>query len=293
MIRTYNNTIFIGRPNQSDANQACSGCGGLNPTDPTYINQLSSRKKRDIVKEQIKDYVLLSLGAPVLDIELDEQQIDLAVNLALEVFEEFAPREYFQHYVFNTTPGQSVYELPPDIGFVRSVNYNKTPLYTFNAADLGGVIPLEYMGSGAYGSIAGGINPQQPIWGKAGEWALFKSYESLYSRMSSQEGSWEWLGDYRTIKIYPIPMRAHGIIVHYLQKNKDWSQVTQGMREGALIFAKEMLGRIRSKIQNPVGPGGGLQLDGLQLLQEAREDKKEWEQRLINRYGDLLPITWG
>ena len=54
------------------------------------------------VIEQIKDYVLLMLGAPVIQIELDQQQLDACVDLSLQVLEEYAPREYFQFYIFNT-----------------------------------------------------------------------------------------------------------------------------------------------------------------------------------------------
>jgi hypothetical protein len=54
-----------------------------------------------------------------------------------------------------------------------------------------------------------------------------------------------------------------------------------------------MLGRIRSKITNPPGPNGGVQLDGQQILQEGIQDKKDWEERLITRFGDLPQIILG
>jgi hypothetical protein len=63
------------------------------------------------------------------------------------------------------------------------------------------------------------------------------------------------------------------------------------MQDGALAHAKIMLGRIRSKIKNPPGPNGGIQLDGDALLQEGREDRTKWLEDLIVRYGDLPPIT--
>jgi hypothetical protein len=69
--------------------------------------------------------------------------------------------------------------------------------------------------------------------------------------------------------------------------------VTQAMQDGALAHAKIMLGRIRSKIKNPPGPNGGIQLDGDQLLQEGTEDKKQWQIDLLDRYGDLCYISFG
>jgi hypothetical protein len=65
------------------------------------------------------------------------------------------------------------------------------------------------------------------------------------------------------------------------------------MQIGALAYAKLMLGRIRSRIKNPPGPNGGVQLDGLELLQEGKDELKEWREMLIYRFGGLLPITMG
>ena len=233
------------------------------------------------------------LGAPVVTIELDEQQLDAAVDVALQQYEEWAPMEHFRYHVFMTTPGKSIYTMPPDIGYVRNVYYKQTGEFAFQSSDLGGAIPVEYFyPGGAYSSIQGGmIDPIQPIWGRGGEWALYKGYEQMYARMASNIGGWEWVGGYQTIKIYPIPYRAHRVVVHYLQKNNDWSRVQTVMQEGALAYAKIMLGRIRSKIKNPPGPGGGVQLDGDQLLTEGNQDLKDWKEQLITRYGDLLPIS--
>lgn len=280
----------MSRPTKADyASASCGGCGSsLGPTDPTYVRLLSPRKNREIVREQIKDYVQLMLGAPVIKLELDVQQLDLAVDEALMIFEDYAPMEYFQWMTFPTTPGKSVYELRPDVGFVRQVVYKDTPTQAFSASDLGGVIPLEYMGAGAYGSIAGGINPQQPVWGKMSEWVLYKQYEAMYNRISSQEGGWEWIGGYNTIKLYPVPYRVHYVAVHYIQKKTDFREVKQAMQEGALAFAKIMTGRIRSRITNPPGPNGGVQLDGQQILQEGLDEKEKWQENLLNRFGDLL-----
>jgi hypothetical protein len=235
------------------------------------------------------------LGAPTVRIELDQQQLDHAVDLALDVFEDYAPREYFQYYVFNATPGRSVYKMPPDVGIVRNVFYKETPQIAFSARDLDGALPLEYFyPGGGYGSVGGGgmIDPLQPIWGHMGEWVLYKQYEQMFANISSQTGGWEWLGDQGTIKLYPTPFSGQAVVVHYLQKCKDWNKSTQAMRAGALAYAKIMLGRIRSKYQGSYGPANsGMQLDGTVLLQEGNDELKQWQEDLIYRYGDLLPIT--
>ena len=124
-----------------------------------------------------------------------------------------------------------------------------------------------------------------------GEWVLYKQYEQMYSRVSSNLGGWEWVGGYKNIKLYPVPFRVQRVIVHYMQRQKDWEEVTQAMQEGALTYLKEILGRIRSKYPAPPGPGGGMQLDGAALLQEAREDRQKWFEDLLYKFGDIPPIT--
>jgi hypothetical protein len=268
---------------------------GLGPVDPLDKNKLGPRKSRDKVREQIKDYVLLMLGAPVVKIELDQQQLDLAVDQTLKILEMYASTEYYEYYVFNTISGQSVYKMPPEVGYIRAVHYKETPSFAFQSSDLNGAIPIEYFyPGGAYSSIQGGlIDPIQPIWGRMGEWVLYKQYEEMYSRVSSNLGGWEWIGGFKHIKLYPIPGRPQAVIVHYMQKMKDWDEVTQAMQEGALAHAKIMLGRIRSKFTAPPGPGGGMQLDGQQMLQEGLEEYKQWKEDIIYKFGEPMGPQMG
>ena len=290
-----NNIMYFNRQNNNSVKCNDSSNSNLGVSDPLDVSLLGSRKNRSKVIAQIKDYVLLMLGAPVISIELDQQQLDACVDLSLQILEDYAPREYFQLYVFLTSPGKSIYKMPPEVGYIRNISYKDVPTFNFSASDLGGAIPIEYFyPGGAYNSIQGGmIDPMQPIWGNMGEWVLYKQYEQMYSNVASNTGGWEWHGSYDQIKIYPIPMRSHSVIVHYIQKNKDWNRVTQAMQEGAIAFAKIMLGRIRSKIKNPPGPNGGVQLDGDSILAEGLQEKKDWEERLLTRFGDVLGPTWG
>lgn len=290
-----NNTLVISRPsNNTMASIQCpSSCSNLGPVDPLNKNELGPRPNREKVRMQIRDYILHMLGAPAVKLELDEQNIDFCIDQSLKILEDYAPREYFNYYAMNSVPGKSVYELPANVGMVRNVFYKEQGTFAFQASDLDGAIPIEYFyPGGAYASIQGGlIDPIQPIWGRMGEWVLYKQYEQMYSRVSSNLGGWEFIGGLKHIKVYPTPNRVSKILVHYLQKNKDWPEVTQAMQEGALSYAKEIVGRIRSKYPAPPGPGGGMQLDGQNLLAEAKEERAEWKDSLIYRWGDILPIT--
>jgi hypothetical protein len=301
------NTLAIGRPSQQKFDQLCAsstktsagGCGGTPACGnfhQAHDRKIGPRKFREKVREDIKDYVLAMLGAPTVIVELDRQGLDIAVDQALMIFEEYAGAEYFEYFTFPTLPGKSVYKLPDDVGVVKNVFYKQDANFSFTAHDLGGAIPIEYFyPGGAYGSIQGGlIDPTQPIWGRMGEWVLYKGYETMFARTSSQIGGWEWVSDTNHIKLYPTPCRNHKVIVHYLQKCKDWKQVNQAMGEGALAHAMIMLGHIRGKFASPPGPGGGMQLDGDYMRTKGWELKQKWQEELLTRFSTYqLPITMG
>lgn len=297
-----NQTLAINRPSQSQYNNSCGSttkstaqnCGNSDACKyvSAHDRSIGPRKHREKVREDIKDYVLLMLGAPVVKVELDSQNLDLAVNQSLKIFEDYAGREYFDYYTFSTSPGKSVYKMPDDVGVIRNVFYREQGAnFAFNSQDMGGVLPLEYFYPGSAGGSTGVISPIQPVWGNMGEWVLFKQYENMYARTSSQMGGWEWVSDLGYIKLYPVPCGCSTVMVHYLQKCKDWKEVTQAMQEGALAHAMIMLGHIRSKYASPPGPGGGMQLDGEYMKTKGWELKEKWQEDLIYKFGDLLPIT--
>lgn len=164
------NTLVVS--NSTGSGCSTNGCNDVGPADCLNANKLSPRLNRGKVIDQLKDFVKLMLGAPVISLEIDEQQIDLAVKNTLKIIEYYAPREYFKYYTFRATPGKSVYEMPPDVGYIRQVYYRETAEFAFQSADLQGAIPIEYFyPGGAYASVQGGlIDPIQPIWGRMGEW---------------------------------------------------------------------------------------------------------------------------
>ncbi len=300
------NTLVIPRPTQAEYVQAQAvstvkvdtstcGTGACHSPVAPHDRRLAPRRYREKVREDIKDYVQLMLGAPTIKLELSDQAMDAFVDQALKIYEEYAPREYYDYYTFNTTSGKSVYKLPDEIGMVRNVYYKSSPRFAFTSQEVGGVIPVEYFyPGGAYSSIQGGlIDPIQPMWGRMGEWVLYKQYEQMFSRHSSQIGGWEWVSDTNHIKLYPTPAGTHKVMVHYLQKCKDWKEVTQAMQEGALAHAMIALGHIRGKYGNLPGPNGGVQLDGDYMRTKGWELKEKWQEELMTRYGDILPITIG
>ena len=112
----------------------------------------------------------------------------------------------------------------------------------------------------------------------------------MYARLSSQLGGWEWIGGTH-IKLYPIPCGGQLVIVHYMQRMKDWPQVTQALQEGSLSYAQEIIGRVRSKYTTPPGNATNSGLDGATLIAEAKAERDKWKEELIYKFGDLCYIS--
>lgn len=64
-------------------------------------------------------------------------------------------------------------------------------------------------------------------------------------------------------------------------KDKERKVFLQQVNEGTCCFAKEILGRIRSKFAEIPG---GIKLDGKDLLKEGRQDLKEWKASIKEQY---------
>ena len=89
MSNSSSNCIYLQKPS---GNVSCNSNGSnLGVSDPLDVAKLSARPNRTKIRSQLKDFVLLMLGAPVVTVELDEQQLDAAVDVTLQILEEWAP----------------------------------------------------------------------------------------------------------------------------------------------------------------------------------------------------------
>lgn len=269
------------------------GCNGEGGTFDCNFTGISQRKNRGKVIEEIKDSVMLLLGAPTLDLELDQQQLDFCVNQTLRIMELYAPKSLARYYTFFTTPGKTIYEMPPDVGYVRNVYFRQTDDFNFQSTDLQGAIPLEYFAAGFYGTDGGFMNPAQPVFGKMGDWVNFKAASRNYSKLSSGIGGWEFVGGYRHIKLYPASSISKPVVVHYTQKCHDWDDVHYLAIEGTYALAMMALGMIRKKYNVSLGPSGGVTLDGAEMYQTGAAAYEKFKMDIMDRWVDPYGPVYG
>jgi hypothetical protein len=252
------------------------------------------RKRREHIREEISDWILAFLGAPKVQVELDRQQLSIAIDDAMKVYEDRTGRSEYQYCIFQTTPGVNRYKLNEDIGLIAGVDFRSTSgtgsVNGVGGIDLGlsgGMAPwagsfyYNTIGHG-YSNTAGGFpSRNSPIYANVGEWNLLSGYMQLFQRVSGREPSWEISAD-NSIILTPTPIEVRTVVVHYLQRKRDWHEAHQWIKDYALANAKEMLGRVRSKFDKYASPGGSVSMDGPALLAESREDKKNLKELLTN-----------
>lgn len=250
---------------------------------------ISPRPRREQVRENIADSILLMLGAPKIPIELDAQQLGYAVDRALKTFERYADTNMYDYYMFMTTPGQARYTLPCDIGFISGVYYRTDGHCNMQSPNF--MEGLSQVPFGRVGSWQGGTF-YRPGWGHAGEFVLMQQYHEMYSKLASNIGGYEVIAN-NDILLYPNPSGICSVVVHYLPRKMDWQETHEWVQDYALALSKQMLGRIRSNISQVVTPGGAVQLDGPTLLQEGLQEKERLEEDLLTKWsGPLGIISW-
>lgn len=236
----------------------------------------------DNVREQIAEYIKLSLGHPVVRLELTDQQIDLCINTAVSNFSQWVPgTEHLK--VFDLTPGQNKYDLPTILGTndyidIRQVIYNRANAYNTvgefisNFVD-GGLFPewgfAGYMGSvGSYG-------------GNMTDFVIQGMYNEMFLRTLGLEGSWQVIQNDLYLSPMPLKESKAGVIYTTFATDMNIRRI-EWVREWAFAHAKEILGRTRGKFPGGMpGPrGGNIAMDGQVLLAEAKEAKMMLQKRL-------------
>ena len=232
---------------------------------------------------EIADFVLARLGHPVVRVELTPFQIKTSIDEAVQRMSYHAPVWTKQYAVFETQPGENVYELPAFIADnLTYVIYKKTLLSIQAQA---GTLEFDYFIK--YFQDAHLFSDFS-----VGEFYILQMHLEMVRKILSQEGSWDVLNN-RILQLTPTPVINDYCILEYraLDSNTIHPSYKSWIKRFALACAKEILGQIRGKFSTLPGPGGGAQLNGASLLQEAAKEKEDLIQELLSELEEPPLIT--
>jgi hypothetical protein len=229
-------------------------------------------------RASIAKEIELRLGGQMIDVELDPEHYDLAINKALEKYRqrsENAVEEDF-HY-FDIVEDVNVYQFPNDIIEVRDL-YGRPSGTTSTGVDFD---PFEanYINAYMQGGAASGVS------GSLATYDLIAQFHETLGRLMGAEYSYTWRRHSHQLLIHRRPRYPRPIYAHvYRYRNEDSLfndyMAAPWIKEYALAQGKFMLGEARGKFSQIAGPQGGTTLNGDALKSEATETIAQLEEDL-------------
>ena len=231
-------------------------------------------------QQEIYDFVKNNLGDGMIDVELDPKHYETALQRAINRYRQRSSNAVEESYAFlDLVQDQNKYILPNEIINVREVarttvgsrgdGQGGTLFEPFNLA-----YTNTYMMSG---SMMGGLATYE----------MFAGYQKLVGRMFGSYIEFLWKPTSHLLDILQRPFaQGEQILIQSYNYRPDWvllqdTYAKQWLKDYALATAKVMLGEARSKFSTIAGPGGGgMQLNGAALKQEAEKSFEALDKEL-------------
>jgi len=223
--------------------------------------------------------IMLLLGDQMVEVELDEEHLNLAIDMAIDRIRQRTTGGVEEGHVFITMqPDQNVYTLPDEIQEVeklyrRGVGANSTGGTNFD--------PFEAAFSNIYLLQAGRT-------GGLATWDFFAQYQETIGRVFGSEINFIWESSTNQLTIIRRPTAEEDVMCKVWMKKPeniiiDDVYTKVWVRDYALAKGKEMLGEARDKFPGGLpGPAGSVLLNGQQLKTEAVAELERLEMELQN-----------
>ena len=222
----------------------------------------------DTLKQNLIEYVRLTLGDQIVDLELDPAHYEAAYQRTMGVYRQRARNAYEECYIFlELLEDVNIYTLPQEVQSVRQVFRrtigNSTGPYSssfdpFSSATLNTYL-LNY-------SSAGGL----------ATYDFYTQYVELAARMFGGFINYSWNPVTKQIQLMRDPKGSGETVLLWVYQLKPEIalltnyQISQWIRDYMVAAAKMIIGEAREKFAQIAGPQGGTSLNGAALKTEAQ-----------------------
>ena len=230
-------------------------------------------------RHTLKKEVQLLLGDQMIEVELDDEHLNLAIKTAIEKIRQRTTGGVEESHVFFTMqPDQNIYTMPEEVVeveklFRRGVGANSTGGTNFD--------PFEAAFSNIYLLQAGRT-------GGLATWDFFAQYQETIGRVFGSEINFIWKPSSHELELIRRPTTEEDVMAKVWMKKPEGYLLTDTytgpwIREYATAKAKMMLGEARSKFPGGLpGPGGSVLLNGEQMKSEGQAEMEKLEMELQN-----------
>ena len=233
-------------------------------------------KQRNKIKNDVIKQIRLLLGDGMVDIELDPEHYDLAIDISVDKIRqrsENAVQEDF--YTIELKEEVDEYTLPTEITEVKKIHHRSFGHGISAGVDMD---PFELAYANSYffmNNHVGGISTYE----------LFAQYRETLNRVAAQDIQFIWNPLTHKIKLLRKMRADEMVLLHvYLERSEDQlltdPYLKSWMRDYSLAYCKKMIGEARSKFATLPGAQGGVQLNGDALKADAVADIEKLETEL-------------
>jgi hypothetical protein len=242
-------------------------------------------KQRNKIRNDVIKQIRLLLGDGMIDIELDPEHYDLAVDIALEKIRQRSESSVAEDfYTIELQKDVSEYTLPEEIVEVKQVQHRSFGHGISSGVDMD---PFELAYANSYffmNNHIGGISTYE----------LFSQYRETLNRIAATDIQFIWRPTTHKLKLLR-KMRAKEIVLLHVYLERPDEQLLvdpylkSWLRDYALAMCKKMIGEARSKFSTLPGAQGGVSLNGEQMKADATADIEKLENELKLYIGGSAP----
>jgi len=226
----------------------------------------------------IKRHVLTLLGSPVVCVELTDEQLDICIDKALEIYGDNRP--LFKKASLSVVSTQAAYVLTTYGRGLIDVMYEDPLLIT---AELSELDLWRY-------------NQFNTLSTDPGDYYMAKMWRNEVKRAVGSDFDWDYDPNTHTLYVSGLPSSASQVTYVYAE-SPTLTTVPEAddgyIREGALAMAKLILGRIRNKFRGIPGAESTIEMDGADLIAEGTAEWDTLEEELVNKSGSRVPPIRG
>ena len=227
-------------------------------------------------RQKVYDYVNVSLGGGMIDVELDPIHYETALNKALSKFRQRSDNSVEESYLFLTcVEDQNEYVLPNEVIEVRKL-FRRSIGSRTGGGDGGSLFePFNMAYTNTYllsGSKLGGL----------ATYDMFSQHQELVGRMFGSFIEFKWNTTSKKLTLLQRPAANESLLLYAYNYRPDTELLadylaSQWLKDFTLASCKYMLGEARSKFATIAGPGGGSTLNGDALKAEAQAEMEKLE----------------
>lgn len=240
-------------------------------------------------REELKKTILIMLGDGSVDIELDDNHLEVAIDNAIRNYRAWGSNSMEEAFLYmKLYTGESVYTLPKEVQVLRKIYRRGNGVVSGNTST---VDPFSLAYSNTYLLSA----TRGFTGGSLLTYHLYHSFNNDAGMMFGRDIMFTFNAFTKKMVIERDVRGEEDVLLHVYQKKPEvmlfeTEMIYPWIRDWALSEAMIMLGRARGKFSSIPGPQSTVSMDGDRLRDEGLNLQEQLKQRLKNREDGGEPL---